>query len=90
MPTYSRLSPCLDRRAGRAAGTRTLERFVADRGLVICNYYIENESGARLNRPELFRLLADCSARRVVGRRWDRLSRLASADWENLKAHSSA
>nr|AUV50541.1 Resolvase [Escherichia coli] len=26
----------------------------------ICNYYIENESGSKLERPELFRLLKDC------------------------------
>ena len=70
--------------AQRARGT--LERFVADRSLVICNFYIENESGARLNRPELFRLLADCQPRDVLlVEDVDRLSRLASADWENLK-----
>jgi len=87
MPTFIRayLRASTDEQdAQRARGT--LERFVEDRGLVICNYYIENESGARLNRPELFRLLADCQPRDVLlVEDVDRLSRLASADWENLK-----
>lgn len=43
--------------AQRARGT--LDGFARDRGMVICNHYAENESGARLDRPELFRLLAD-------------------------------
>jgi DNA invertase Pin-like site-specific DNA recombinase len=36
----------------------TLDRFAEEHNLAICNYYAENESGARLDRPELFRLLA--------------------------------
>lgn len=41
--------------AQRARGT--LDTFAHERGVVICGYYAENESGARLDRPELFRLL---------------------------------
>ena len=44
--------------AGRARDD--LEAFCTQRSLVIAATYIENESGASLHRPELFRLLADC------------------------------
>lgn len=37
-----------------------LEKFVSERGLSIAATYTENESGASLKRPELFRLLEDC------------------------------
>jgi DNA invertase Pin-like site-specific DNA recombinase len=37
-----------------------LDAFAAERGLWIAAGYVENESGAKLHRPELFRLLADC------------------------------
>ncbi len=64
----------------------TLEDFAAERKLVICNYYAENESGAKLNRPELFRLLNDCHPRDVLlVEDVDRLSRLTAPDWEALK-----
>ncbi len=43
--------------AARARGQ--VETFAADRGMQIASWYIENESGAKLDRPELFRLLAD-------------------------------
>jgi DNA invertase Pin-like site-specific DNA recombinase len=36
-----------------------LRRFAKERGLKIAAYYTENESGASLNRPELFKLLED-------------------------------
>jgi DNA invertase Pin-like site-specific DNA recombinase len=36
-----------------------LEAFAAERGLTIAAWYMENESGASLARPELFRLLND-------------------------------
>jgi DNA invertase Pin-like site-specific DNA recombinase len=54
--------------------------------MVICNYYAENESGAHLKRPELFRLLADSRSNDILlVEDIDRLSRLASTEWENLK-----
>ena len=43
-----------------------LDQFTHERGVSICNYYAENESGARLDRPELFRLLADCRPHDVL------------------------
>ncbi|MBU4260706.1 MAG: recombinase family protein [Proteobacteria bacterium] len=63
-----------------------LDQFVRERGVNICNYYAENESGARLDRPELFRLLADSRPHDVLLiEDVDRLSRLAGAEWETLK-----
>jgi DNA invertase Pin-like site-specific DNA recombinase len=71
--------------ASRAAGD--LDRFANDRGLVIAARYTENESGAKLDRPELFRLLGDCQPGDVLlVEQVDRLSRLNAADWERLKA----
>jgi DNA invertase Pin-like site-specific DNA recombinase len=64
----------------------TLDQFAHDRAITICNYYVENESGTRLDRPELFRLLADSRPRDVLlVEDIDRLSRLANVDWEKLK-----
>ncbi|HHY1028415.1 TPA: recombinase family protein, partial [Escherichia coli] len=52
----------------------------------ICNYYIENESGSRLDRPELFRLLKDCRHNDILLiEDVDRLSRLTGEDWNSLK-----
>jgi len=62
-----------------------LEAFVADRGLAIAASYVENESGASLKRPELFRLLSDCKEGDVLlVEQVDRLSRLNAADWDTL------
>ena len=36
-----------------------VEAFAAEHHLQIVSWYTENESGAKLARPELFRLLAD-------------------------------
>jgi len=63
-----------------------LEQFASERGLQIASFYVENESGASLRRPELFRLLSDCRAGDVLLiEQVDRLSRLNAEDWENLK-----
>src|SRR5262249_29710853 len=63
-----------------------VEAFAADRGMQIASWYIENESGARLDRPELFRLLSDAHPGDVLlVEQVDRLSRLSAADWERLK-----
>lgn len=63
-----------------------LEAFAKERGLRIAATYLENESGASLHRPELFRLLADCSPGDVLLiEQVDRLSRLTSGDWDRLK-----
>ena len=63
-----------------------LQAFAAERGLTVAAWYTENESGAKLARPELFRLLADAQAGDVLlVEQVDRLSRLTGADWERLK-----
>lgn len=68
-----------------------VETFAHDRGLSIAAWYVENESGAKLARPELFRLLADSKPGDVLlVEQVDRLSRLTSADWERLKAELSS
>ena len=64
-----------------------LEAFAKERGLRIAATYIENESGASLARPELFRLLSDCQPGDILlVEQVDRLSRLNAVDWERLKA----
>ena len=74
-----------DQDANRAAGD--LEAFATEKGLVIAARYTENESGAKLDRPELFRLLSDCQPNDILlVEQVDRLSRLNGADWERLKA----
>lgn len=63
-----------------------LQRFAEERGLRIAATYTENESGASLQRPELFRLLSDCQPGDVLlVEQVDRLSRLNAEDWERLK-----
>lgn len=68
-----------------------LDAFAAERGLRIAAYYVENESGANLRRPELFRLLSDCHPGDVLLiEQVDRLSRLDGEDWESLKRELQA
>jgi DNA invertase Pin-like site-specific DNA recombinase len=68
-----------------------LEAFAAERDLTIAAWYVENESGASLKRPELFRLLADSRpGDTLLIEQVDRLSRLTAADWEKLKAELAA
>lgn len=63
-----------------------LKTFVAKHNLKIASYYVERVSGATLKRPELTRLLADSSNDDVLlVEQIDRLTRLKSDDWENLK-----
>jgi DNA invertase Pin-like site-specific DNA recombinase len=58
-----------------------LNAFAAGHGLSIAAWYVENESGARLERPTLFRLLADARPGDVLlVEQVDRLSRLTSGD----------
>lgn len=74
-----------DQDANRARGA--IERFCEDRCLSVAAWYVENESGSKLARPELFRLLRDahpgdlCLLEAV-----DRLTRLTAGDWDRLKA----
>lgn len=63
-----------------------LEAFAAERGMLVAGAYAENESGASLDRPGLFRLLADSRPGDVLlVEQVDRLSRLTALDWERLR-----
>lgn len=68
-----------------------LDAFAAERGLTIAASYVENESGAKLSRPELFRLLSDCRPGDVLLiEQVDRLSRLTEGDWRKLRSEIEA
>ncbi len=74
-----------DQDASRARAD--LERFASEHGLKVAAWYTENESGATLKRPELFRLIDDAhQGDTLLVEQVDRLSRLNTEDWETLKA----
>jgi DNA invertase Pin-like site-specific DNA recombinase len=74
-----------DQDANRAEGQ--LKAFAAERGLKIASWYRENESGTKLDRPELFKLLSDAQEGDVLLiEQVDRLSRLNESDWKKLRA----
>lgn len=57
----------------------------------VAAWYVENESGTKLARPELFRLLSDCRpGDRLLVEQVDRLSRLKDDDWKRLRAELAA
>ena len=73
-----------DQNAKRAQST--LQRFVQEKGFRIAGWYIENESGASLQRPELLRLLGDAAkGDAIIIEQIDRLSRLDEKSWFTLK-----
>ncbi len=68
-----------------------VEAFAAEHGLMIVGTYTEHESGAKLARPELFRLIADSKPGDVLLiEQVDRLSRLTEGDWRKLRAELDA
>jgi DNA invertase Pin-like site-specific DNA recombinase len=68
-----------------------VEAFAHDHGLVVAGWFIENESGAKLQRPELFRLLGDSKPGDILLiEQVDRLSRLSASDWLKLRAELDA
>lgn len=82
--TYLRASTS-DQDASRARDA--LEQFAAEHGQHIASEYLENESGAKADRPELLRLLKDAKKGDVLLiESIDRLSRLPADDWQKLKA----
>jgi DNA invertase Pin-like site-specific DNA recombinase len=73
-----------ERNADRARAD--LVRFSEERGQRIAAFYVENESGAKLERPELMRLLSDAAEGDILLlEQIDRLTRLRATDWERLK-----
>ena len=70
---------------------KQVEAFAAERGLPIVGWFVENESGAKLARPELFRLIANSRPGDVLLiEQVDRLSRLTDSDWRKLRAELDA
>src|SRR5580692_12730270 len=70
---------------------RAVEAFAVEHRLGIVGTYVENEFGAKLARPELFRLLADSKPGDVLlVEQVDRLSRLTDSDWRKLRAELDA
>ncbi|RRV08047.1 resolvase [Pseudomonas sp. v388] len=64
----------------------SLEVFAAEKGMTIVDVYSENITGTQLDRPELNRLLESASVGEIIlCESVDRLSRMTSADWEQLK-----
>lgn len=63
-----------------------LKEFASHHGHRIAGWYVENASGASLERPELNRMLSDMESGDVILiEQVDRLSRLSDTDWETLK-----
>jgi DNA invertase Pin-like site-specific DNA recombinase len=68
-----------------------IKAFATERGLSVAAWYVENESGAKLARPELFRLLADAEPGDVLlVEQVDRLSRLTASDWQKLRTEMAS
>ncbi|HBR7001112.1 TPA: recombinase family protein [Klebsiella aerogenes] len=63
-----------------------LKEFASLHGHRIAGWYVENASGASLNRPELTRMLSDMEPGDVILiEQVDRLSRLDDAGWQILR-----
>ncbi len=74
-----------EQNADRAKGS--LQQFASEHDLVISTFFAENESGASLQRPELFRLLEIAQKGDIVlVEQIDRISRLKDDDWNSLKS----
>jgi DNA invertase Pin-like site-specific DNA recombinase len=64
-----------------------LEAFVHEHGHKIASFYVENESGTKLDRPKLMRMIQDAHEGDViVVEQIDRLARLKQQDWNTLKS----
>ena len=63
-----------------------LNQFVAQKGVRIASFYIENQSGSKLDRVELSRLIEDSHQEDILLiEKVDRLSRLPYEQWKLLK-----
>ncbi|EIM9461783.1 recombinase family protein [Salmonella enterica] len=63
-----------------------LAKFATDNNIAISAEFIENVSGASMDRPELMKLIEIAQSGDVLLlEQVDRLSRLKADDWENLK-----
>ncbi|MCG9780707.1 recombinase family protein [Photobacterium damselae] len=63
-----------------------LKQFATQKGVRIASFYIENQSGSRLERAELSRLIDDSHQNDILLiEKVDRLSRLPYEQWKQLK-----
>ncbi|MCC8417264.1 MAG: recombinase family protein [Rickettsia endosymbiont of Bryobia graminum] len=63
-----------------------LLQFANNSNLTVASFFIEYESGAKLDRPELFRLLDIAQPNDIIlVEQIDRISRLNDIDWNKLK-----
>ncbi|STD30723.1 Putative transposon Tn552 DNA-invertase bin3 [Edwardsiella tarda] len=63
-----------------------LENFAQSHALKVSKYFKENESGASLQRPQLFLLLEIAERGDILlCEQIDRISRLSSEDWKSLR-----
>ena len=69
-----------------ARAKSALLHFAKNSNLTVASFFIENESGATLDRPELFRLLDIAQVDDIIlVEQIDRISRLNDNDWNKLK-----
>lgn len=74
-----------DQDANRAKNS--LLSFSENLGIRVSAWFVENESGAKLNRPELFRLLELAEeGDAILIEQIDRITRLSENDWKKLKS----
>lgn len=65
---------------------RALIAFASEHNHRIASFYVENESGATLDRPQLMKLIDDAHEGDIIlVEQIDRLARLKQSDWETLK-----
>ncbi|HDR2869730.1 TPA: recombinase family protein, partial [Enterobacter asburiae] len=73
-----------DQDASRAQ--QRLKAFALEHNHRVAGWYVENASGASLQRPELMRLLSDAEkGDLILIEQVDRLSRLDDEGWQQLK-----
>ncbi|MFA0395253.1 recombinase family protein [Vibrio sp. 10N.222.54.C1] len=83
--TYGYLRASTDEQDASRAKNDLID-FADKMGFPIACWFEENESGAQLHRPELFRLLDVAMAGDIIlVEQVDRISRLNTKDWEQLK-----
>lgn len=65
---------------------KSLLQFASNTNLTVASFFIENDSGAKFDRPELFRLLDIAQENDIIlVEQIDRISRLDDSDWNQLK-----
>ncbi|WP_429163189.1 recombinase family protein [Aeromonas media] len=85
MRVYAYLRASTDEQDATRAKS-SLEEFATDKDLSVSAWFVENESGASLQRPKLFQLLEVAQAGDVLLiEQVDRLSRLSADDWGKLR-----